>query len=115
METNNFNEHQYNPPVVQEQLPNATTILVMGILSLVLCGIIGLVCGIIGLNMAGKAKTMYEANPARYTSASFSNVNSGRICSLIGVILSSVGILILIVYLIFVFAVVGAAGGFSNI
>lgn len=114
METNNFNEHRYSQPVAQEQVPNATTILVLGIISLVFCGIVGLVCGIIGLNLAGKAKAIYEANPSRYTTGSYSNVTSGRICSLIGVILSSVAMFFLIIYLIFVFAVVGTATGFGS-
>jgi hypothetical protein len=88
----------------QQQLPNATAVLVLGIISLVLCGIIGLICGIIALNMAGKAKALYESNPGMYTEASYSNVSSGRTCALIGVILSSIVVVFMIFYLIFIFA-----------
>lgn len=99
----------YSQPPVQQDLPNATAVLIMGILSLVLCGLIGLILGIIGLNMGNKALALYDQNAGLYTESSFKNAKAGKTCSLIGVILGSVGIVIAIVYFIFVFAVVGAA------
>lgn len=115
METYNRNPNQYPPQQpygnLQQQLPNATAVLVLGIISLVFCGIVGLVCGIIALNMAGKAKALYEANPGMYTQSSYSNVSSGRTCALIGVILSSLVFVFFIIYFIFFFAVAAGSWG----
>lgn len=113
METYNQNPQSspQQPYGFQQPLPNATAVLVLGIISLVLCGLIGLICGIIALNMAGKAKSLYEANPGMYTQSSYSNVTSGRTCALIGVILSSIVFVFFIVYFIFVFTV--ATKGFG--
>ena len=45
-------------------LPNASGVLVLGILSIVLgCGIIGLVLGIIGLVISKEGKQLYAADP----------------------------------------------------
>ncbi|HRH38859.1 MAG TPA: hypothetical protein PK760_10965, partial [Flavobacteriales bacterium] len=51
----------------QQPVPNATTVLVLGILSIVFCwcyGFIGLILGIIAVSISGKAKKIYEANPS---------------------------------------------------
>lgn len=71
------------------QLPNATLILVFGIISIVLCwcyGIIGIPLSIIALVLAGKATKTYAADPEAYTG--YSNVKTGRILSIIGLILN---------------------------
>lgn len=85
---------------MQPQLPNATVIMVLGILSIITAcccyGVPGLVMGIIALVMANKAKSLYNSNPSMYTPASYNNVKVGRICAIIGIIL---GILILIFYI----------------
>jgi hypothetical protein len=97
-----------NPQGGQVNLPNATGILVLGIVSIALCwcyGIIGIASGIIALVMAGKAKALYEANPEGYTLSSFNNLKAGRICAIIGTILSA----LTLVYVIIVFAIYGAA------
>lgn len=86
----------------QQSLPNATTVLVLGICSLVFCGFIGLVLSIISLVMANKDKMLYDANPMAYSTSSLSNLNAGRTCAIIGVILSSLSFLALIIYVIFV-------------
>ena len=87
------NQTVQNPtPGGQVNLPNATGILVLGIVSIALCwcyGIIGIASGIIALVMAGKAKALYEANPDAYTLSSFKNMKAGRICAIIGTILST--------------------------
>jgi hypothetical protein len=78
---------------VQQPLPNATAVLVLGIVSIVGCfcyGVIGIICGIIALVLASKSKKMYEANPEAYTEGSYKNMNAGRICAIIGLILSVV-------------------------
>jgi hypothetical protein len=92
----------------QMPLPNATGILVLGIVSIALCwcyGIIGIACGIIALVMAGKAKATYLASPDTFTVSSYNNMKAGRICALIGTILSSLYIVFIIVYIL----IVGAA------
>lgn len=75
---------------------NAGGILTMGILSIVLAGLIGLILGIIALSMAKSATDAYQANPSKYDEASYSRMNSGRICAIIGVSLSGLAILIVI-------------------
>lgn len=84
-------------------LPNATASLVLGIISIVgaFCyGVIGVICGIIGLVLANKDRRAYKATPELYSAASFSTSNAGRICSLIGLILGAVFLLIIIIYFI---------------
>ncbi len=89
----------------QQPLPNATGVLVLGILSIVfcLCYGLGLILGIIALVLAVKSKKLYASAPELYTQASFKNLNAGRICSIIGVILS----VIYIAYIIFIISIVG--------
>ncbi len=86
----------------KQQLPNATLVLIFGIASIVTCfcyGFLGLVFGIIALVLAKKAKELYLANPELYTG--YENLNAGRICAIIGTILSSLYLLIIIGYIIF--------------
>lgn len=90
-----------NQPV---NLPNATATLVLGIISLVgaLCyGIVGVICGIIGLVLANKDRKLYQADPESYSSTSYSTLNAGRVCSIIGLILGGIVLLIIIFYIIF--------------
>jgi hypothetical protein len=78
---------------VQQPLPNSTAVLVLGIISIVGCfcyGVVGIICGIIALILASKSKKLYEANPEAYTVGSYKNMNAGRICAIIGLILSVV-------------------------
>lgn len=85
-------------------LPNATTALVLGIISLVgaLCyGIIGVICGIIGLVLANKDRKLYQAAPELYSTSSYSTLNAGRVCSIIGLILGSLVVLVMVFYIIF--------------
>lgn len=96
-----------NPTPIKQDLPNATAILILGILSIIICcG--GIIPAIIALILASKAKSLYHSNPQNYTAQSFSNVKTGKICAIIGLIL---GILTFITYLIAVIA--GLA--FSNL
>jgi hypothetical protein len=86
----------------QRPLPNATAVLVLGIIAIVGCfcdGIPGLVCGIIALVLAGKDLRLYNADPSLYTPSSFSNLKSGRICAIIGVSLSAICVIVLIIYI----------------
>ena len=91
----------------KQQLPNATLILIFGILSIVTCccyGIIGLPLGIIAIVMANKATALYAANPELYTG--FQNVKSGKILAIIGVILNG----IYLIYAVWLFSTVGFDG-----
>jgi len=102
-----FNQ-QFGQMGGQQQLPNSTGVLVLGIISIVGCfcyGIVGIICGIIAIVMAGKAKKLYEANSSLYTESSFKNMKAGRICGIIGLCLSVAYILFLIIYI----AIIGAA------
>ncbi len=85
-------------------LPNATASLVLGIISIVgaFCyGIVGVICGIIGLILANKDRKLYQATPELYSSSSFSSSNAGRICSIIGLIIGGIFLLIIIFSIIF--------------
>lgn len=86
----------------KQTLPNSTLILILGILSILTCccyGIIGLILGIVALILAKKAKETYLADPELYTG--YNNVNTGRILSIIGIVLSSIYVVLIIVMLIF--------------
>jgi hypothetical protein len=97
-------ENNFEKP--QVALPNATAVLILGIVSIVTCccyGIIGLTCSIIALILAGKAKDLYEANPGQFTAGSYKNVKTGKICAIIGLIFS----ILFIIYVIGIIVVIG--------
>jgi hypothetical protein len=86
----------------QRPLPNATAVLVLGIVSIVGCfcyGIAGIVCGIIAVVLSGKDLRLYNADPTLYTPNSLSNLKSGRICAIIGLSLSAAYLIFLIIYI----------------
>ncbi|MDR0712910.1 MAG: hypothetical protein LBF89_01405 [Bacteroidales bacterium] len=96
--TSTLQTQPLQPPMLPP-LPNATAALVLGILSIVffLCyGIIGVILGIIGLVLGNKAVEQYKSSPGVYSEVSYKNANAGKICSIIGLSLSSVYIVILI-------------------
>ncbi len=79
-------------------LPNSTAVLVLGILSLVTCvfyGVIGIILSIIALILAKKDMELYKTNPAAYA-ISFKNLKAGRVCAIIGLILSSIFFLVIL-------------------
>lgn len=89
----------------QQPLPNSTSVLVLGILSLVTCtcyGLPGLVLGIIALVQSSKSLKIYNENPNLYTQASFGNMKAGRVCAIIGTILASIFFLFMILYVMLV-------------
>lgn len=91
----------------KRSLPNATAVLVLGILSIITCccyGIIGLILGIIALVLAKKDLALYQENPELYSN--FSNLNTGKILAIIGIVLSA----IYIIYMIVIFSTVGMEG-----
>ncbi|MCD6113164.1 MAG: hypothetical protein J7J86_07865 [Bacteroidales bacterium] len=95
----------------QLKLPNSTAVLVLGIISIPSCffgGLIGLVCGIIALILASKDNKLYLQNPNMYDASSYSNLKSGRVCAIIGTVLSSIYFVIVIIYIL----IIGAAFSF---
>jgi hypothetical protein len=91
----------------QQKLPNSTLILVFGIVSIVTCccyGILGLIFGIVAIVMAKKATALYLENPEQYTG--YSNVKTGKILAIIGIILS----FLYLIYVIWIFATIGSDG-----
>ncbi|MBT2560427.1 hypothetical protein J7E50_04205 [Pedobacter sp. ISL-68] len=80
----------------QQSLPNSTIVLVLGILSIAFCccyGILGLIPAIIALVLSKKDKALYTVNPAIYSLSSFKNLNAGRICAIIGLVLNILSLL----------------------
>ncbi len=90
-----------NPMGMQQDVPNATLVLVMGICAIVICGL-GPILGTIGLVMSGAGKKAYEANPSMYKEASYKNLNAGRICSIIGLCVGALVWIYYIVVLVFI-------------
>jgi hypothetical protein len=93
----------------QQSLPNATAVLVLGIISIVTCfcyGIPGLVCGIIALMLSNKDLKLYNAMPDLYTSDSYKNLKAGRVCAIVGTILSGIYVLIILLYVILIGTVI---------
>ena len=84
----------------QQQLPNATLVLVMGILSIIGCccyGVPGLIFGIVAIVLAGKATKIYKEAPENYTG--FGNVKAGKIMGIIGVVLSLLTVAYMILFI----------------
>ncbi len=106
-----MNERQSPGIVQQKSLPNATATLVLGILSLVMCGI-GLVMGIIAMVLHKKDKELYESNTVVYDQ-SFKTARAGYICGLIGTILSACIIVFYIIYFVFIFSFIASNGAFN--
>jgi hypothetical protein len=105
MATSNQNTEQ-TAPVYRVPIPNSQGVLILGIFSLIttFCclgiGFVGLALGIIAVVMSSKAIETYQQNPRAYTEGSFKNVNGGRICGIIGIIVNGVLIVFGIIYLI---------------
>lgn len=77
----------------KRNLPEASTVLVLGILSLVFtfsCGIVGLILGIIAVAMASSQRKIYINASDEYTESSFNNVNAGRICGIISICIAAI-------------------------
>lgn len=92
--------------VTKVTLPNSQGILILGIFSLIttFCcggiGFVGLVLGILAVVMSSKAEQLYADNPAAYTEGSYKNVNAGRICGIIGIVVNGILIIAGIIYLL---------------
>ena len=95
---NEPNRRPYRKP-----LPNATTVLVLGIISIPtsFCyGIVGIILGIIALVIAKKDLRLSKEFPGEYDGVE--NLNAGRICAIIGLSIGSLFFIIMVLYFIFV-------------
>lgn len=89
----------------KQKLPNATTVLILGILSIPACCFygVGLVLGIVALVLAKQDLRNYRLNPENYEG--YGNLNTGRILAIIGIVLNA----LLIIFMITIIVVFGMA------
>ena len=91
-QTNQPSGDYYHSPL-QLNLPNSNTVLVLGILSLVFCwwhifSIAGIALSIATLILARKELFLFYTQPNKFTLSSLNNVKAGRVCAIIGLIIS---------------------------
>lgn len=78
----------------KRNLPNATAVLVLGILSILTCCCgfgVGMVLGIVAIVLANKDLKLYSENPELYLN--YKNLNTGKILAIIGLVLSSLSLI----------------------
>jgi len=110
----NRNEDIFDTPMM-EQLPNSTAVLVLGIISIVgsMCyGVVGLICGIIALVLSSRDAQLYRTQPRRYAMSSYKNLQAGKICAIIGIVISALAIVGVIFYVLFLARVLTGSGVF---
>lgn len=98
----------------QQPLPGASTVMTMGIISivgsLICCGPFAIIFSIIGLSKAKSAERMYKESPETYSG--FENVKTGRILSYVGLGLSLIMLLFVILYFGVIIALI-SSGSFE--
>ena len=82
----------------KQRLPKALASLILGISSIVFGCYFGVILGIIGLVLGGKAKGIYLANPDMYTGYKMAKI--GRILSIIGIIIGAIWLVVCIISVI---------------
>lgn len=77
----------------KQKLPNATAVLILGILSIVGCCFyaVGIIFSIIALVMAKKDMALYASNPDGYDN--YGNLKTGRILAIIGLIINLIAVI----------------------
>jgi hypothetical protein len=83
-----------------QSLPNATIVLILGILSIPACccyGILGLILGIIAWVLGNSEIKKFNLAPNMYTEGSLKNARAGKVCGIIGTVLSALYIILIIV------------------
>lgn len=95
---------QYRPSnhygEIKIDLPNATAVLVLGIISIFSCfcyGVIGLILSIIALVLANKDRQRYLLDPDTYSEVSYRNLMTGRTTAIIGLCLSGLLLLVILI------------------
>lgn len=93
----NANFNNGNGNFTTTNLPNATAVLILGILSIIGCCFygVGIIFGIIALVLASKDMKLYKANPSAYSN--YSTLNTGRILAIIGIVLIVIAIAVTLV------------------
>jgi uncharacterized membrane protein YjgN (DUF898 family) len=99
----NFTQYGNNP------VPNSTGALVLGILSMIFCGLIGMILGIIAIVLASQGEKAFQANPQNFTEASYKNLKAGKTCGIIGICIQAAVILFVVIYFIVVGSLVFSA------
>ena len=87
----------------KRNLPNGTAVLVLGIMSIVTCccyGFVGLILGIIAVVLANKDLKLYQESPELYLN--YKNLSIGKILGIIGIVLSSLFLIVILYAEIFV-------------
>jgi hypothetical protein len=87
----------------KRNLPNGTAVLVLGIMSIVTCccyGFVGLILGIIAVVLANKDLKLYQESPELYLN--YKNLSIGKILGIIGIVLSSLFLIVVLYAEIFV-------------
>lgn len=103
-----YNQNIYGGGGGQQPVDNATVILVLGIISIVICGL-GPILGTVALVLAKGARKQYEANPAAYQESSYKTVKSGKICAIIGLCVGILCWIWIAAYFIFLWYVMSEA------
>ncbi|HYD22727.1 MAG TPA: CCC motif membrane protein [Flavipsychrobacter sp.] len=90
-------QQDFNQP--QVALPNATAVLILGIIGIITCCCWGggAILSIIALVLASRDMRLYRASPHAYTRGSYNNLNAGRICAIIALVFSLSYIVMMIV------------------
>jgi len=95
---------------LKSHLPNASAVLILGILSIIGCcfyRIPGLILGIIAVVIGSKDKKLYQRSPDKYSG--IGNVNAGYLMGWISIIIS-----LIFTIFIFVFGGLAILAAFSN-
>ena len=102
METKNSQSEQAHQPeaptTFQHEIPNASAVLILGIIALIISffnSLVGIVAGIVSLVMARNAERLYSDTPRLYTMSSYSNIRSGRTCAIIGIVIAILKIILI--------------------
>lgn len=91
----------YNPQAQNPYDSETTVILVMGILSLVVCGLLGIVAWVQGNSLKNRAEA------AGWPEPSMGKV--GRILGIVGTIIGGLQVVGVVIWVVFVFGIMGAA------
>lgn len=90
-----------------QKLPNANTILILSILSVITCclyGVVGIVLAIVALQKAKKEEQLYWESPGQYQS--LGTIQAARVIAVIGITLST----IYLIFTLYIWIVVGEEG-----
>lgn len=90
-------------PLSQQQPHRGAIILTLGILSLVICAILGIVAWV----MANHDLRLMNAGQMDPSGRGITQ--AGKVCGMIGTILMCIGLVLTVLYLLFVFVIIGVA------